>query len=127
MNAQEIIAKIRDARRTIYAGNAWDAANSLDLLEHEIAGPGPENFDDCPVEGFDTILSYLARTNPEAFELLDDPVHGTITDGIMVSNYARKRGLPVLRVAAPAYIRRRYPKAKTVNAYPTHLLVEIYG
>ena len=134
MIAQEIIDRIRYIRRNIKGEGhpllCWSINQTqiaLAVLEHDLAGTETEDFNACPVEGFDTILSYLSRTNPEAFDLIDEPVHGTITDGLAVSKIARARGLPVLRVTAPPHMQRRFPKAKTVNAYPTHLLVELYG
>jgi hypothetical protein len=127
MNEQATIYRIRHIRRSLPEAHPLAVAAALECLEHEIAGTETEDFDDCPVEGFDTILSYLARTNPEAFSLMDEPVHGTIREGFLVAQKARIRGLPIIRVVAPAHMRRRFPKATHVNAYPTHLLVEIFG
>ena len=128
MNAEIAIDRIRNVRRNLLTGaHPLDADAALAALEHDLAGTKTEDFNACPVEGFDTILSYLSRTNPEAFDLIDEPVHGTISDGLRIAQYARSRGLPVLRVAAPPHMKRRFPKAKTVNAYPTHLLVEVFG
>lgn len=127
MNAEQIIDRIRRIRRHIPGSHPAHIARQLDDLEHDLAGTEQEDFDGCPVEGYDTILSYLSRNHPEAFELIDEPVHGTITDGLFVSRKARKRGVPVLRVTAPKHMQRRFPKAKTVNAYPTWFLAEVYG
>ena len=127
MHAEIAIDRIRNIRRNLIGAHPQATDAALAALEHDLAGTKTEDFNACPVEGFDTILSYLSRTNPEAFSLIDEPVHGTICDGLFVSKCARSRGLPVLRVAAPPHMQRRFPKAKTVNAYPTHLLVEIFG
>lgn len=128
MNAQDTIARLRGIRSTVaYGATARSVASQLEALEHDLAGTQPEDFGECPVAGFDTILSYLSRTNPEAFDLIDEPVHGTITDGLRAAHLARSRGIPVLRVVAPPHIQRRFPKAKTVNAYPTWFLDEFYG
>lgn len=126
MDAKATIEQLRYIRRNCLSSPERVAA-ALEGLEHEIAGTAAEDFDDCPVEGFDTILSYLRREHPTAFDLIDEPVHGTISDGILVAKKARNRGIPVLRVTPPAHMQRRFPKAKTVNAYPTEFLAEVYG
>lgn len=128
MDAMNIIDHLRGIRNDItFGGCAYKTSAKIAALEHEIAGTAQEDFNACPVEGFDTILSYLSRTNPEAFDLIDQPVHGTIRDGVFATKYAHTRGYPVLRVTAPPHMKRRFPKATHVNAYPTHMLVEIFG
>jgi hypothetical protein len=128
MDAMKIIDCLRGIRSYAVVGDcAYKMKANIEALEHEIAGTDLEDFNACPVEGFDTILSYLSRTNPEAFDLIDQPVHGTIRDGVFATKYAHARGYPVLRVTAPPHMKRRFPRATHVNAYPTHMLVEIFG
>jgi len=98
----------------------------IENLEIEIAGTKQEDFT-CNVVGFETVLSYLAKSNPEALDLMTNPVHETIADGMRVAAIARGRGLPIIKIEACQHIRKRFPKAEYVNAYPTHLLVEYFG
>jgi hypothetical protein len=128
MDAANIIDSLRAIRSSVmYGAGALNIARCIEALEHEVAGTEPEDFGECPIVGYDTVLSYLSREHPEAFDLIDEPVHGTITDGLLLARKARSRGIPVLRVTAPAHMQRRFPKAKTVNAYPTSFLAEHYG
>ena len=127
MNATEIISELRAIRRELLAGEIVPTlAIKMLRLEDEIAGRENDDFS-CDVLGYDTILSYIAKTNPEAMELIDDPVHGTVCDGLAVSNYLRERGVPILKVAPCAHIKRRYPKVEYVNAYPTSELAAYFG
>jgi hypothetical protein len=123
MTPSEIIATIRNIRR-----KCVDTPTIYRLLNLEIdAAPAqPEDYT-TDVLGFDTVLSYLAKTNPEALALISDPIHETVIDGKRLAESARKRGLPIIKVAAPAHIKARYPKIAYVNAYPVHLLAEHLG
>lgn len=131
MDATEIIAELRAIRTTAlltlpYGASPLPMLRQIENLEVEIAGTDAEDFT-CDVVGFDTVLSYLAKTNPEVLDLMPNPVHDTIRDGMIIAAKARARRLPVVKVAACEHMKRRFPKARYVNAYPTHLLVEYFG
>lgn len=123
MDVQTTIAALREIRR-----DTTDVITraALHSLEKNLA---PDDADAYQIDilGFDTVLSYLSKTNPEALDLILDPVFDTISDGLNLSRRARCRGIPILKVSAPAHIKARYPKVSHVNAYPTHLLAEYFG
>ena len=78
----------------------------IENLEIELAGTDTDSFMCdfmCDVERYDTVLSYFAKTNPEALCLMPNPVHNNIIDGN-------------LSVAACDHMKRRFPKAAHVNA-----------
>lgn len=75
--------------------------------------------------GYNTVLGYLAATNPEALALIEDPVEDTRRDGWGLTSAAAFAGRRIHRVEAPPVVRERgFP---TVNAYPVALLRERFG
>lgn len=124
MDATNIIDRLRDAQRHGFMDRV--TAAKLRNLEIDLAGTDQESFT-CDVLGYDTILSYLAKTNPEALDLMVNPVHETIIDGIRLSKRLHTRGISTIKVAACEHMKRRFPKAKYVNAYPTNELADYFG
>ncbi|TMV08680.1 hypothetical protein FGK63_06040 [Ruegeria sediminis] len=109
MNAQDTISRVRSIRTAMHYGMSIGLVqNQLFALERELAPTQKPDFE-IGIEGFDTVLSYLSKTNPEALDLIHDPIHDTVKDGKTLAVRARCRGLPVLRVEAPAHIKTRYP------------------
>ena len=126
MKPQEIIAELRSIRRQTGKLLSNLERQQIENLEIEIAGTEQEDFT-SNVVGFETVLSYLAKSNPEALDLMPNPVHETIKEGKIIASWARGRGLPIIKIEACQHMRKRFPKAEYVNAYPTHLLVEYFG
>ena len=134
MKRNEIASELRRIRHLL--GNSvntpvdpWrmrDVRNSLLVLERNLPRDKPEDYH-LGIEGFDTVMSYIAREEPTLMKLALDPVRDHIADGKRIAHVARCRRLPVLKVDAPAPIKQRYSKIKTVNAYPTHLLAEYFS
>ncbi|MER8418759.1 hypothetical protein [Mesorhizobium sp. M1329] len=75
--------------------------------------------------GYDTVLNYLARTNPEALDLMGDPVADTQRDGFWLKHQASRRDLQITSVEAPAPLKE--VGIEMVNAYPIELLRERLG
>jgi hypothetical protein len=73
----------------------------------------------CP-PGYDTVLGYLVKRNPEALELIEDPAEDTKRDGFKLCHMAGQRGCRVVKVAAPPILQER--GITEVNAYPISLL-----
>lgn len=134
MKRNEITSEIRRIRRMLERCgmgrvDPWtmnEARNSLVALERNLPKDSPQDYH-LGIEGFDTVMSYIAREEPTLMELALDPVRDHIADGKRIAHVARCRRLPVLKVEAPAPIKQRYGKIKTVNAYPTHLLAEYFS
>lgn len=78
----------------------------------------------CP-EGYDTILGYLAKHNPEALELIDKDPDATQRDGFWCMHRSRERGITVQKVAAPKFLAKF--GIDEVNAYPIELLEERFA
>jgi hypothetical protein len=73
-------------------------------------------------QGYDTVMGYLARTNPESVALLPDFVDDTQRDGWWLVHRSRRRGVRVIKVQAPLVLRER--GIEVVNAYSVDLLRE---
>ncbi|MDX0455469.1 hypothetical protein GOC72_18615 [Sinorhizobium medicae] len=72
--------------------------------------------------GFDTVIHFFATYRPTAFEMLDNPIADTKSDGFWCKHQAVRRGLTVLKVAAPEAFEEM--GIAHVNAYPISLLAE---
>ncbi|MER9605386.1 hypothetical protein [Mesorhizobium sp. M0243] len=75
--------------------------------------------------GYDTVLSYFAKTNPEALDLMGDPIADTQRDGFWLKHQASRRDIQIISVEAPAPLKEI--GIETVNAYPLELLRERLG
>ncbi|MER8385279.1 hypothetical protein NKH14_07105 [Mesorhizobium sp. M1380] len=84
----------------------------------------PYSSQDVPA-GYDTVLSYFARTNPEALDLMGDPIADTQRDGFWLTHQASRRDIQVISVEAPAPLKEI--GIEKVNAYPLELLRERLG
>lgn len=133
MNAQDTTASIRNIRRVLadHVSGKRPASPSMIIramenLERDLAPDTAESYE-IGIVGFDTILSYLSKEDRFTLDMMDDVVFNTIEDGKALSKSARARGLPILKVSAPAAITTRFPKVTHVNAYPTHLLADHFG
>lgn len=127
MTTSEIIAEIRRIRRDMVRNKigAFTAATRLFALENAAAPCGTNDLVSVEIDGFDTVLGYLAKNDPAQADLTYDLTHDTVAAGKRCATLARARGLPILRVKAPAAVSTRYPKVTKVNAYPVHLLAEV--
>jgi hypothetical protein len=70
----------------------------------------PYESPDVPA-GFDTVLGYFSKNMPGAFELMDDPIIGTLRDGHWL-----------VKVPAPSSLMEM--GINELNAYPVELLEE---
>ncbi|AIK68480.1 hypothetical protein Lo5R7ANS_10 [Mesorhizobium phage vB_MloP_Lo5R7ANS] len=73
-------------------------------------------------EGYDTVLGYFSKNMPGAFELMDDPITGTLRDGHWLTHQANRRGLGIIKVPAPEPLIEI--GINELNAYPVSLLQE---
>jgi hypothetical protein len=87
--------------------------------------PDPQYVSPNLPAGYDTVLGFLARTNPEALALLDEDPECTKVDGIWLRERAKMRNLFVTRVEAPAFLQQF--GIREVHAYPVDLLAERLG
>jgi hypothetical protein len=74
-------------------------------------------------DGFDTVLGWYAKQDPWAL-LIGElwTAEHTMRDGYWLSHRCRERGIPVMRVPAPAVLRDQ--GIKQVRAYPVSLIRE---
>lgn len=73
----------------------------------------------CP-HGYETILGYLAKSDPELLAYLVERPEDTQRDGFKLTHWCRVEGLRVHKVEASPWLRRQ--GILTVNAYPVELL-----
>ncbi|MGN6548772.1 MAG: hypothetical protein ACTHJ3_02605 [Pararhizobium sp.] len=73
-------------------------------------------------DGFDTVLGYLVKNNPECLDYMDDPATATMRDGFWLTHQSSRRSLPVVKVPAPAALGEL--GITEVNAYAISLLEE---
>jgi hypothetical protein len=78
----------------------------------------------CP-PGWDTVLGYIAKTNPDLFELMDKVPESTLRDGFWLTHRCRERGVKPIKVPACHWLRKAGVEA--VNAYPVELLERRLG
>ena len=79
----------------------------------------------CP-PGWDTVLGYLAKTNPDLLNIMDRTPEATQRDGYWLTARTRKRyGVEPVKVPACLWLQRQ--GIETVNAYPLTLLRERLG
>lgn len=76
-------------------------------------------------EGFDTVLGYLARNNPEALFLMGPDAEATARDGFWLTHRCKQRGIKPVKVEACAHLIEQ--GIFVVNAYPISLLEERLG
>jgi hypothetical protein len=81
----------------------------------------PYESPDVPA-GFDTVLGYFSKNMPGAFELMDDPIIGTLRDGHWLTHQASRRGIGIVKVPAPSSLMEM--GINELNAYPVELLEE---
>lgn len=111
---------IREALRTLD-----DALATVEdkTVTSQFTGNEPtmlEYITDIPVEGYDTVLGYLAKNQSEALEIMGEPVWNTRQDDFWLLARCHAHGLEPLEVDAPEAMRVfGYPKA---YAYPIDLL-----
>lgn len=75
--------------------------------------------------GYDTVMGYLAKNQPEALQFDMWDAEGTQRDGFWCKHQCTKRGLPVCKVPAPAVFDGE--GFELVNAYPVEILSERLG
>ena len=76
-------------------------------------------------EGYDTVLGYFSKTDPEALDLLSDPVVDTLRDDHWLLHQANRREIRVAKVSAPAAMKEF--GIEMINTYPLALLKERLG
>lgn len=87
--------------------------------EPEPAAAHPEYISSVP-EGYDTVLGYIAKNNPEmiAFDMWD--AEATQRDGFWCKHECNRRDLPICKVVAPGILQDQ--GITLVNAYPVVVL-----
>lgn len=75
--------------------------------------------------GYDTVLGYLAKTNPEALAIMDKEAEATLRDGWMLTAVAKSQGIKPVKVRACQFLEAQ--GIFEVNAYPVHLLKQRLG
>lgn len=71
-------------------------------------------------DGWYTVISYLARHNPEMLALLDHPAEDTQRDGFWLNHQCKQRGIRPTKVVAPKVLQEL--GVHHVNIYPVDLL-----
>lgn len=71
---------------------------------------------------FDTVLGYLAKTNPESLDILEDPIFDTRRDSFWLKAQCTKRNLQCVSVSAS--LAEKELGIVNVMAFPLELLDE---
>lgn len=103
--------------------------SALRNLEASIPARDPAAFEPPNIDafGYATVLGYPNQIDPLGVLTMADPVRDTIQIGVRVAAICRQRGLKVVKVPACDHIKQRYAKVTEVNAYPTHVLDEVFS
>lgn len=94
-------------------------------------GAAPVTLMSCPYaspdvpEGWNTVLGYLAETNPEALALMDKDAEATLRDGYWLAARCKRLGIKPIKVTASTILLQQ--GVWQVNAYPLWLLTERLG
>lgn len=101
----------------------------LSELERDLPSRDPAAFETPNIDafGYATVLGYMNQIDPLGVLTMDDPVRETIQIGVRVAAICRQRGLKVVKVPACDHVKQRYAKVTEVNAYPTHVLDEVFA
>lgn len=75
--------------------------------------------------GYDTILGFLAREQPEVLDLMSEPISDTVRDGFAMRNISKRAGVFAVKVAAPPGLIAA--GITEVNAYSLELLRGRFG
>lgn len=75
--------------------------------------------------GWDTVLGYLSKHNPEALALMDEDAEATLRDGYWLTHRCKKLGITPRKVQAPVVLIRQ--GIFEVNSYPILLLEQRLG
>ena len=107
-------------------------ANSLGTVRMELgeafafvnATPNLETLYTSPnlPEGYDTVLGYLSREQPEIINLMSEPIGDTLTDSLSLKAKCVKDDAAVETVDAPPALLER--GITQINAYPVEYLVD---
>jgi hypothetical protein len=138
ITAQELASELREL------GNKLSRETPEPPPEPTVNGhPLSHYMSPVPSRGWDTVLGYLAKNNPEALAIHYDHAEDTQRDGFWLTHKMKQkvaaRGIRYrvwscaaggprttpLKVPAPAVLRER--GIETVNAYPVCLLRERLG
>ncbi len=114
-----------------------DAAKSLERLRDELSEylrarnepievrpVGSIYSSECPA-GYDTILGYISKQNPEALDLFKDPFFDTRADAWKLRNQCQRDGLQVHTVDAPEIAHG--DGITSLPAFPVELLRRKYS
>jgi hypothetical protein len=127
-------SKLNDAQRNLESIEAMRLyAKLLDSLtdfreareQGRCVEPDPKFLSPNVPAGYDTVLGFLARTNPEALCILDEDPEATRSDGIWLRARAQVLRMFVVKVVAPAFLQDF--GIREVHAYPVELLAERLG
>ncbi|RVB05670.1 hypothetical protein [Mesorhizobium sp. M7A.F.Ca.CA.004.02.1.1] len=106
-------------------------AEALTLMSGGIAKAPPVAAAEVPVSpwdspdvpnDYDTVLGYFSKMLPSAFDMMSEPIADTQRDGFWLKHQAARRGLKVVKVAAPEALQDS--GITELNAYPVTLLAE---
>lgn len=112
--AELVPARQSEAASSKVAHDWWQAAKRAGI-DRPMAYLSPN----IPA-GYDTVLGYLVKHNPEALALIQDPAVDTQRDGFWLTRRTRLYGKEPAKVTAPTVLRSQ--GIETVNAYPVELL-----
>ncbi|RVP49997.1 hypothetical protein [Sinorhizobium medicae] len=115
-----VLGRIATALETMAAPNPILGTAPIKVPEGEVP-VSPWESPNVPA-GYDTVVSFFSKYRPSAFDLLDDPIVGTLHDGFWLTHQCNKRRLKITRVEAPEALREA--GIAEVNAYPLSLLAE---
>ena len=72
--------------------------------------------------GYNTVVGYLAKHDPDQLRTLRDPVNDTSRDGFWCKARTKRKGYRVIKVQAPPALVAR--GITELNAYPNSVLAE---
>jgi len=113
--AEAILGALTRIANILEGNHAAAPGVSADVPSNPYASP------DVP-KGYDTVLGYFSKNMPSAFEMMDDPITGTLRDGHWLTHQAHRRDIPVHKVRAPEALQEI--GIGEINAYPKWLLAE---
>jgi hypothetical protein len=132
---REVLSRLEVLHGKLEREGAYARANTVWLAMELIKAEEPKDakpdhptavryVSPCPA-GYETVLGYLSKTDPEALDLMDQDAEATARDGWKLTYLAKRKGLKVVKVRACQHLEAQ--GIFEVNAYPEVLLRERFG
>jgi hypothetical protein len=120
----------RDAQAALTAGQAAldTTLSRIKALELALVPQGEQDFGEpLTLNGveYDTIIGRIARADYLRLVEMRDPVRETLPLGMLAAALRREGGYPSVSVKAPPAITTRFPKIRSLNAYPVEIIERV--